>query len=227
MRTPKRCTRRGRRRLKQSKRLRIPSNNLEKKLALSGYLRVAGVDEVGRGAWAGPVVAAAVILPSRRLYKIRDSKLLTRKEREHLARKIRRAAVAWAVAVADVKEVDRVGIGKASLLVMCQAIRGLKQRVDYALVDGFLLPCIDTSMQKAIVNGDQKVSSIAAASILAKVERDKIMRRLHRKEKACRKYRFDLNKGYPSPHHKKMLEKHGPSQWHRFSFTPIRQPKLV
>lgn len=211
--------------LKQSKRLRVPSNRIEAELVASGYSRVAGVDEVGRGAWAGPVVAAAVILPDRKLYKIRDSKLLSRKEREKLATKIRKVAVDYSVGIVEVKELDILGIGKASFLAMRKALEGLKQQPDFLLVDGFKVPRIDIP-QQAVVDGDQKISSIAAASILAKVERDRLMRTLHRGNKECRKYRFDLNKGYPSPHHKKMLEKYGPCQWHRFSFTPIRQSRL-
>jgi len=206
--------------------LRVPNNRLEQQLSADGRLLIAGVDEVGRGAWAGPVVAATVILPPRRLNKIRDSKLLTREEREKLATKIRRAAVAWSVAVVNLPELDELGIGKASFLAMVQAIEGLPRRPDHLLVDGFKIPKIELP-QQAIIDGDQKVSSIAAASIIAKVERDKIMRKLHRENKECRKYRFDLNKGYPSPRHKAMLEKFGPCRWHRFSFTPVRQPKLL
>ena len=203
----------------------MPSNKLVEQLTADGYKLIAGLDEVGRGAWAGPVVAAAVILPAKKIYNIRDSKLLTRKEREKLATKIRRAALNYSIGIVDVKELDSMGIGKASFLAMTNALNGLRKTPDFILVDGFKIPGIDVP-QQAVIDGDQKISSIAAASILAKVERDKLMRKLHRENRECRKYRFDLNKGYPSPHHKRMLEKYGPCPWHRFSFMPVRQPKL-
>ncbi len=206
-------------------RKQAPSNKLEQQLIADGWPVIAGIDEVGRGAWAGPVVAAAVILTKKKLYKIRDSKLLTRKEREMLAKKIRRAAVAYSFGIVSVNALDSMGIGKASFLAMKKSISALKSKPDYLLIDGFKIPDVNVP-QQAVVKGDQKVLSIAAASILAKVKRDKLMRKLHRENKECRKYRFDLNKGYPSPHHKKMLQRYGPCQWHRFSFTPVRQPKL-
>ena len=204
----------------------MPSNKLVEQLTADGYKLIAGLDEVGRGAWAGPVVAAAVILPAKKIYNIRDSKLLTRKEREKLATKIRRAALNYSIGIVDVKELDSMGIGKASFLAMTNALNGLRKTPDFILVDGFKIPGIDVP-QQAVIDGDQKISSVAAASIIAKVERDRIMRTLHRSEKECRKFRFDFNKGYPSPLHKRMLEKYGPCKWHRYSFTPVKQPKLA
>jgi len=212
--------RRGRR-LKQSKRLRVPSNKVEKELFSSGYSLVAGVDEVGRGAWAGPLVAAAVILPSRRLNKIRDSKLLLRGEREKLTKKIKKAAVEWAVGEATVEEINEIGVGKATLIAYVRALAGLKNKPDFVLIDAFSMPDHD-GPQRAIIKGDQTVLSIAAASIIAKVHRDSLMRKLHRQFPGCKKYRFDLNKGYPSPRHKETLKKWGPCELHRTSFAPVR-----
>lgn len=208
-------------RLKQSKRLRVPSSKVLHALEGQGYQRIAGVDEVGRGAWAGPVVAATVILPARRLNKVRDSKLLLRAEREKLARKIQKAATDWAIGEATVEEINQIGVGKATLLAYARALAGLKKKPDFVLIDAFSMPDHD-GPQKAIIRGDQTVLSIAAASIIAKVYRDQIMRKLHRTYPGCKKYRFDVNKGYLSPHHKKMLSKWGPCPLHRTSFAPIR-----
>ena len=179
---------------------------------------VCGIDEAGRGPLAGPVVAAAVILdPARPIPGLNDSKKLSEKKRVVLAELIRERAISWAVAEASVEEIDRINILQASLLAMQRAVAGLAVRPTSALVDGNRCPKLDIPAE-AIIQGDGKVASIAAASILAKTVRDAGMRVLHVQYP---QYGFDRHMGYPTAAHFKALEEHGASPVHRRSFGPV------
>lgn len=181
--------------------------------------RVAGVDEAGRGPLAGPVMAAAVILDATRPIRgLKDSKQLTRERREELAERIRERALAWAVASADHEEIDRINILQASLLAMSRAVAALAIEPDEVQVDGNKCPVVKQPVT-AIIMGDSKVRSISAASILAKVERDAAMRRMHA---LYPQYGFDVHKGYPTPAHLEALKQHGICPIHRRSFGPVR-----
>lgn len=179
---------------------------------------VCGIDEAGRGPLAGPVVAAAVILdPARPIPGLNDSKKLSEKKRAALAEMIRERAVAWAVAEATVEEIDRINILQATLLAMQRAVAGLTVRPTSALVDGNRCPKLDIPAE-AIIQGDGKIASIAAASILAKTVRDAGMLILHAQYP---QYSFDRHMGYPTLAHFKALEEHGASPVHRRSFGPV------
>ena len=179
---------------------------------------VCGIDEAGRGPLAGPVVAAAVILdPARPIPDLNDSKKLSEKKRLALAELIRERAISWAVAEASVEEIDRINILQASLLAMQRAVAGLAVRPISALIDGNRCPQLDIPAE-AIIQGDGKIASIAAASILAKTVRDAGMRVLHAQYP---QYGFDRHMGYPTAAHFKALEEHGASPVHRRSFGPV------
>ena len=179
---------------------------------------VCGIDEAGRGPLAGPVVAAAVILdPARPIPGLNDSKKLSEKKRLVLAEMIRERAIAWAVAEASVEEIDRINILQASLLAMQRAVAGLAVRPISALIDGNRCPQLDIPAE-AIIQGDGKIASIAAASILAKTVRDAGMRVLHAQYP---QYGFDRHMGSPTAAHFKALEEHGASPVHRRSFGPV------
>ena len=183
-------------------------------------LRVAGVDEAGRGPLAGPVVAAAVILDaSRPIAGLRDSKQLSPVQREKLAQEIRARALGWAVAWADHQEIDRLNILQASLLAMARAVAALSPMPLHVLVDGNRCPQVPQPVT-AIVKGDSSVPSISAASILAKVERDAAMLRL---DLLYPGYGFAVHKGYPTAAHLAALDQHGVSPVHRRSFGPVRR----
>lgn len=207
---------RSKSRLKLTKRLRIPKSEQEDYLHEQGFEFVCGVDEVGRGAWAGPLVASAVIL-SRKLYGLRDSKLLTAKERVNLAQKIKKSSI-WGIGEVGVEELDKLKLTKATQMAFARAIKDLHHKIDYVLADGFPfdspLPC------RAIKKGDMTCSSIAAASIIAKVYRDKLMKQMDRKING---YYFCKHKGYGTKLHQKQLAKHGPSALHRKTFMPIKK----
>jgi ribonuclease HII len=180
---------------------------------------VAGVDEAGRGPLAGPVCAAAVILhPDRPIRGLRDSKQLSAESREELAELVRSRALAWAVAWADHEEIDRINILQASLLAMARAVAALAVEPHEVQVDGNQLPPV-TLPVTAIIKGDSKVRAISAASILAKVERDAAMVRLHL---LYPQYGFDVHKGYPTPAHLDALDRHGACAIHRRSFAPVQ-----
>ena len=182
-------------------------------------IRIAGVDEAGRGPLAGPVVAAAVVLdPNRPIEGLRDSKQLTPARRRELATRIRADALAFAVAQASVAEIDRLNILQASLLAMRRAIEALQPVVDLVLVDGNRVPPIAIA-SRAIVGGDAIEPAISAASILAKTHRDALMRALHRRYP---EYGFARHFGYPTPQHLARLNALGPCAVHRRSFAPVR-----
>ena len=187
---------------------------------MSGIVLICGVDEAGRGPLAGPVSAAAVILdPARPIEGLADSKKLSEKQRDRLAPLIRERALAWAVAYAEVEEIDRLNILQATLLAMKRAVEALSIRPQQVLVDG--LYCPQTGIpSRAIVKGDSKVAAISAASILAKTARDGLMLQLH----GCYpQYGFDAHKGYPTAAHLAALREHGVSAVHRKTFKPVRQ----
>jgi ribonuclease HII len=185
---------------------------------------VCGVDEAGRGPLAGPVVATAVVLnPRRPIVGLRDSKLLTERQRVALARDIRRRARAFAVAFASHHEIDGINILQASLLAMERAVLRLPLVPDLVRVDGRQIPLFRGQgrryLAEPVVDGDDLVPSISAASILAKVCRDRLMRRLHRRYPA---YGFAANKGYATAAHLQALAAFGPSPIHRATFAPVR-----
>lgn len=186
---------------------------------------VAGVDEAGRGPLAGPVVAAAVVLDDRRpVGGLQDSKCLSPRERTRLARQIRRCARAFSVAMATPAEIDELNILRASLLAMERAVLGLALAPDLIRIDGRDVPRFASSprayLAEPIIGGDAIVPCISAASILAKVCRDRLMRRLHRRYPG---YDFDRNKGYPTPAHLAALTRIGPCDIHRVSFAPVHR----
>lgn len=187
---------------------------------MSGLLAyVAGVDEVGRGPLAGPVVAAAVILdPARPIPDLADSKKLTPRQRERLRAEIEQRALSYALGRAEVDEIDRVNILQASLLAMQRAVAGLHLRPQRVEVDGNRCPQIDCECV-AIVGGDASVAAISAASILAKVARDAEMDSL---DASYPQYGFIRHKGYPTPAHLRALGQFGPCAIHRRSFAPVR-----
>ena len=180
-----------------------------------GFARVAGLDEVGRGALCGPVVAAAVVLGDGfDTEGLDDSKRLTQRQRERLAERIRARAQAWAVGAADPDEIDRLNILRASFLAMRRALEGLGGSPDLLLVDALTIPDVKVA-QRAIVKGDALSVSIAAASIVAKVERDARMREW---DARCPGYGLARNMGYASAFHREALHRLGPSEIHRRSF---------
>ena len=202
--------------LRLLKRLRC-TLKYEKLAWSSGAKLVAGVDEVGRGSLFGPVVAAAVVLdPCYRIRGLRDSKLLEAERREILAARIREHAVVWAVAAVDAARIDQINIYHASRLAMREAVAQLNPAADYLLVDAMRL---DWELpQQPIIHGDALSASIAAASILAKVHRDQMIRQW---DPVFPLYGLRSNKGYSTPKHLAALREHGPSALHRQSFAPV------
>jgi ribonuclease HII len=197
--------------------MRGASRAIENELRRHGYVHVAGVDEVGRGCLAGPVVAAAVILvPERYVSGVADSKLLTAAERERLFAGIVRAAVSWHVAIVDADEIDRINIHRASLQAMERAVMNLDPLPGFVLVDGFRLPGL-WMPQRPIPGGDRRSTAIAAASILAKVTRDRLMMDLHAHDP---RYGFDRHKGYATRQHLAAVDRFGYSPVHRRTFKP-------
>ncbi|WJW76588.1 ribonuclease HII [Thiohalobacter sp. IOR34] len=182
---------------------------------------LAGVDEVGRGPLAGPVVAAAVILdPERPIAGLADSKKLSERRREALDDEIRERALAWALGRAEVEEIDRVNILQASLLAMRRALLALEPPADYALIDGNRCPRQLPCPAEAVVKGDSRVAAISAASIVAKVARDREMVALDARYPG---YGLARHKGYPSRAHLEALQRLGVSPVHRRSFAPVRR----
>jgi ribonuclease HII len=190
---------------------------LENALRRMGFVYVAGCDEVGRGCLAGPVVAAAVVLdPDRYIPRICDSKTVTAQERDRLYTRITRDAVCWSVVGVDPDEIDRINIHQASLRAMQRAVVGLAPLPDFVLVDAFRIP--DLRMpQRAVEQGDTRCTAIAAASIVAKVTRDRIMLELHARDP---RYGFARHKGYATREHLDAVSRFGYSDVHRRSFRP-------
>lgn len=193
----------------------------ESELWEQGHTHIAGVDEAGRGPLAGPVVAAAAILPKGwRLEGLDDSKKIADEERrEELAEAIKRGAVAWAVAQADAEEIDRLNIRRASLLAMHRALQALHTRPDYVLLDAFTIPECELP-QRGIIKGDALSLSIAAASVLAKTARDRMMRELDVQYPG---YGLAEHKGYPTASHVAAIREKGVLPIHRRSFGPVRE----
>jgi len=193
---------------------------LERRLWEAGARIVAGVDEAGRGPLAGPVVAAAVVFPAgcKGVQGVNDSKELTEEARILLDRRIRRRAFAFALGAASAREIDRINILRASHLAMRRALARLHLDVDHVIVDG--LPVRDLGReQTAVVDGDARIHCVACASVLAKVARDRLMKRLaHRYPQ----YGWDTNVGYGTPEHRAALLEFGPSPHHRLSFAPLQ-----
>ena len=203
----------------------VPTLEIEESLWKEGYRYVAGVDEAGRGAWAGPVVAAAVILPPHdaglpdNLAGVRDSKLLSARQREMLLETVLGCAVAWGVGMTPPSEIDRLGIVAATQRAMAEALQALSPRAEYLLIDYVRLPEVGLP-QKCLPHGDGRILSVAAASILAKVSRDRIMVDLEAKFPG---YGFAKHKGYGTQQHRDALLRLGPSVSHRLSFRPLRE----
>jgi ribonuclease HII len=202
------------------------TTQFEKQAWKTGARLIAGVDEVGRGSLFGPVVAAAVILdPEYRIRGLRDSKLLPEARREQLAQRILEHCLGWAIAAVDAARIDQLNIYHASLLAMVEAIAQLQPAPDHLLIDAMRVdyPCPQTP----IIHGDALSASIAAASILAKVERDRLIRLW---DPIFPAYGLAGNKGYSTPKHMAALRQHGPSPLHRRSFAPVwmsEEPQLV
>jgi ribonuclease HII len=202
---------------------RVCGWTLEQAARRQGALRIAGLDEVGRGPLFGPVVAAAVILARGcRLVGLTDSKLLTEKKRNELEPEIRAQAVAWAIAAVDAETIDRINIRQASLLAMRLAVEQLALSPDFLLIDG--VDTIDWGCpQRAVVKGDSTSLSIAAASVLAKVHRDRLLVELDAEFPG---YGLAQHKGYGCPAHLDALRRMGPTPLHRRSYAPVAQTAL-
>ncbi len=198
-------------------RKRLARRTIENSLRRYGFVHIAGVDEVGRGCLAGPVMAGAVILrPDRHIAGLADSKLLTAPARSHLYEEIAARALAWAVVSVECDEIDRINIHQATLRAMQRAVLALAPLPDLVLVDAFRIPDVPMA-QQSIVGGDRRSAAIAAASIMAKVTRDRLMESLHATDP---RYGFDRHKGYATAHHLAAVAKFGYSVQHRRSFRP-------
>jgi len=195
-----------------------PSSKYEKQLHKLGYTLIAGLDEAGRGSWAGPLVAGAVILPPNKKFKgIRDSKLLSPQKRQKLFLQITKNAVSWSVGIVSHQEIDKMGIIPANRLAFERAVKKLQITPEYLLVDG-VRNFSSNIPHQFIIQGDRKIVSIAAASIIAKVIRDQILKTLHQ---LYPMYNFEKHKGYGTKEHLKYLSEYGPSEIHRLSYKPM------
>lgn len=194
-----------------------PTFQEEQILWNQGFRHVAGVDEVGRGCFAGPIVTAAVILPSnfKSLIPINDSKVLSAKIRSELAQVIKQQAIAYAISEVSVTVINNLGIAKATQQSFRQAVKALIKRPDYILIDAFYIQHLSRKKQKPIIHGDGLSISIAAASIIAKVYRDELMEKLHNR---FSEYDFATNKGYGTKKHREAIRQYGLSKIHRTSF---------
>ena len=216
--------------------MKFPTFQEEKKLWKRGYKRVACLDEAGRGPLAGPVVASAVVITTAKfkiqnskfkiLFKgLKDSKQLTAKRREEFYKILtKHPAIKWGIGRVSEKVIDKINIKNAAELAMEKALKKLRCKPDFLIIDGNHIKNrkLKSINHKLIVKGDEKVFSCAAASIIAKVSRDRIMLRYHKKYP---RYRFDLHKGYPTKLHLRALKKYGPCKIHRKSFKPVRTCK--
>ena len=181
---------------------------------------IAGVDEVGRGSLIGPVYAAVVIFKKKINKKhLRDSKKINKSQREFLAKYIKKNSI-WAVGSASIKEIENINILNASLLAMKRAIKKLKIKPNLILIDGNKSPVIENYSIKTVIKGDKKIKEISAASIIAKVSRDKLMKKMSIKFK---KYKWDLNAGYGTKEHIKAIKKYGITKFHRKTFKPVHK----
>ena len=195
-----------------------PSDFFEAEARTRGYELIAGLDEAGRGPLAGPVVSAVVILPSRFTVRgLNDSKQVVPAERERLYRYIVKRAVSVGVGLATEREIDTVNILQATRLAMVRALEALSMTPDFLLLDAVSLPAVRLP-QRPIIKGDSFSVSIAAASIVAKVSRDRLMRDYHRRYP---QYNFHSHKGYGTPEHLRLLAQHGPCEAHRQTFRPV------
>jgi ribonuclease HII len=200
---------------------RLCCTRFEREARQRGWLRIAGLDEAGRGSLFGPVVASVVILnPRRRIVGLDDSKKLVAERRRELAERIREHALAWATAEIDASRIDAWNIYQASRQAMVAAISQINPLPDYLLLDAIELDL--PIEQKALIHGDARSVSIAAASILAKVERD---RRMEEFDQLYPQYGFAQHKGYGTPEHLEALRVHGPTSLHRFSYAPVRESR--
>ena len=200
-----------------------PTLEHETRIWRAGYAAIAGLDEAGRGALAGPVVAGAVILPKNVRQdgiwaEVQDSKLLTPTRREEMAGRIHSAAAGWAVGEASAQEIDEIGIAPATRLAMQRAIHALSTHPDYLLLDWVRLTTVNLP-QESYTKGDQRIVSIAAASILAKVHRDSLLVEM---DQMYPLYGFARHKGYGAASHLAAIAAHGPCPQHRYSFAPLR-----
>jgi ribonuclease HII len=197
-----------------------PTDVFEAEARSRGYRWVAGLDEAGRGPLAGPVVAAAVILPRRCVLPgLNDSKQVLESERERLYQDITRRAIGVGIGFASPREIDSMNILEATRLAMIRAIQALAPHPDFLLIDAVPLPAIPLP-QRAIIKGDGLSVSVAAASIIAKVARDRLMQEYHQRYP---RYNFRSHKGYPTSEHLRLLAEHGPCDIHRRSFRPVQR----
>ncbi len=195
-------------------------NRFENEYRRRGFTRIAGIDEAGRGPLAGPVAAAAVILPEKHNISIlTDSKKLSESQRENIYGEIQEIAIAIGIGLVDAEEIDRINILQATRLAMKQAVEGLSEEPDFLLIDG--ITPIETHIgQITIIKGDSLSESVAAASIIAKVTRDRLMKEFHT---IYPHYLFDKHKGYGTRDHLESINKHGPSPIHRKTFKGVRE----
>ena len=195
-----------------------PTLDEERELWQKGFFHICGVDEVGRGSWAGPVVVGAVIFPQEfQVFPgLFDSKQLLPAKREQVAREVKRQALSFATCEIGVPVIDRVGIGEATQIAFRKVIRELSPKPDFILIDSFYIKYLNRSNQKPIKKGDEKSASIAAASVIAKVYRDELMRKL---ASSYPEYGFEEHKGYGTKKHQKAIRKNGFSDIHRRSFN--------
>ncbi|MCC6455074.1 MAG: ribonuclease HII [Caldilineaceae bacterium] len=205
-----------------------PTLDEESRLWAAGYCRVAGIDEAGRGALAGPVVAAAVIIPAAASLtgvwaEVRDSKLLRPAARSALVEPIQQAALAWGVGVVPAAVIDQVGIATATRQAMLQALGALSLPPDYLLIDWVKLPQAGLP-QLCVPKADQKMASVAAASVLAKVTRDRLLEAVG---ESYPRYGFGAHKGYGTAQHLAALNMHGPCPEHRHTFAPVARPAAL
>ena len=192
----------------------------ERSARASGHCRIAGLDEAGRGPLAGPVVAAAVVLPPDLLITgVTDSKKLAEPERERLYDLILKLALSHGVGIVDERTIDEVNIYQATIIAMERALEGVNPPPDFLLIDALTLPRVPIP-QNPLIKGDLRSHSISAASILAKVTRDRLMQELHEKHP---QYNFHKHKGYGTQEHLALIRKHGPCEAHRRSFRPISE----
>lgn len=196
----------------------LPSLTIEKGFWRQGYQNIAGIDEVGRGSWAGPLVVAGVIFPKNLKIPegLADSKLLKPKARTNLDRIIKNLAISWSTVEISSSRIDKIKIGKATHEAFRKLIRTLKPRPDFCLIDAFYIKHFSRKNQKAIKNGDKICASISAASIVAKVYRDSLMKKFHCKYPS---YGFGKNKGYGTRYHQAAIRNFGLSKIHRKSYN--------